>query len=169
MTADAVTGEHIHFQRKAVQVRLRGGQLLEGQIHIPEGQSLLHFLGTKKYFLNLTSVLPPDHPEGRPPIDHLSVRLSNVIWIVPVEDTLLVFNPSVPTASSRAVELHLVDGLRITVELNIDEEQRMSDYLDANWSWIPLASAGVPFSDQVIERLVVNHEAILAIREIPQS
>jgi hypothetical protein len=162
-------GGHSHLQRKAVQVRLRGGQSLEGFIHIPEGLSLLHFLGTKKYFLNLTSVRQWGHPEGQPPIEHLSLRLSNVVWIVPLDGTLHISTASLPAETSRTVELQLVDDASLTVDLNIAEEQRMSDYLDANWAFVPLWSARMPNTSRVIERLAVNHEAILAIREVHHS
>ena len=162
-------GGHSHLQKKSVQVRLRGGHSLEGLIHIPEGLSLLHFLGTKKYFLNLTSVRPSGHPEDDDPIHHLSLRLSNLVWIIPLDGTLHISTASIPSGAARAVELQLVDGVRLTVELNIAEEQRMSDYLDANWSFLPLWSARVPSTSQFIERLAVNHEAILAIREVSQA
>jgi hypothetical protein len=137
-------------------------------IHIPEGLSLLHFLGTKKYFLNLTSVRKPGQPESHPPILHLSLRLSNVVWIIPQDVTLHVSTAAIPADSSRPVELDLVDGLKLTVNLNIADEQRMSDYLDANWAFLPLWSARVPETSTIIERLAVNHEAILAIRELPR-
>ena len=158
-----------HLQRKAVEVRLRGGQSLQGMIHIPEGLPLLHFLGTKKYFLNLTSVRRSDDPEVELPIDHLSLRLSNVVWILPQDGTLHVSTAYVPADSSRTVELHLVDGLTLTVDLNIADEQRMTDYLDANWSFVPLWSARLASPSRFIERLAVNHESILAIREVPKT
>jgi hypothetical protein len=166
MTSTVFPRGQSHLQKKAVQVRLRGGQSLEGVIHIPEGLSLLHLLGTKKYFLNLTSVRQAGDPEEEALVDHLSLRLSNVVWIIPQDGTLHISTASLPSNASRAVELQLVDGVRLTVDLNIAEEQRMSDYLDANWSFLPLWSARLPSTSQVIERLAVNHEAILAIREI---
>ncbi len=166
MTPSAFPRGPSHLQKKAVQVRLRGGQSLEGSIHIPEGLSLLHFLGTKKYFLSLTSVRPSGDPEGQALFDHLSLRLSNVVWIIPKDGTLHVSTATIPANSSRTVELQLVDGVRLTVDLNIAEEQRMTDYLDANWAFLPLWSARMPSTSEVIERLAVNHEAILAIREI---
>lgn len=157
-----------HLQRKPVRVLLRGGQSLEGMIHIPEGLPLLHFLGTKRYFLNLTSVrrLGPD-PSDHDPFDHLSLRLSNVVWVVPLDSTLHVSTASTPTSAPRFVELQLVDGLVLRVTLNIAEEQRMSDYLDANSGFVPLWATDVLSSNEVIERLAVNHEAILAVRELP--
>jgi len=166
MTFDAFSRGPSHLQKKAVEVRLRGGRCLDGMIHIPEGLTLLHFLGSKKHFLNLTSVRQTEGPEDQDPMDHLSLRISNVVWIVPREGTLHVSAAAIPVDSSRPVEIHLVDGLKITVTLNIAEEQRMSDYLDANWAFLPLWSAEVPGTSRVIERMAVNHEAILAIREL---
>jgi len=121
----------------------------------------------KRYFLNLTEVRrkDPGPPEG--PIEHLSLRLSNLIWMVPLEETLHITAAPPPTDSGRMVELQLVDGMTLTVSLNISTEQRMSDYLDANPGFLPLWAAREKQTSQVIERLAVNHEAILAIREIP--
>jgi len=138
-------------------------------IHIPEGLPLLHFLGTKRYFLNLTSVrrLGPD-PSDRDPYDHLSLRLTNLVWVVPLDGTLHISTASTPASASRAVELQLVDGLVLKVNLNIAEEQRMTDYLDANSGFVPLWSARIPALGEVIERLAVNHEAILAVRELAE-
>jgi hypothetical protein len=158
-----------HLQRKAVEVRLRGGKSLEGMVHIPEGLPLLHFLGTKKYFLNLTSVRHSQGDEILAPVDHLSLRLSNVVWIVPLDGSLHVSTAHVPVESTRTVELQLVDGLSLTVDLNIAEEQRMTDYLDANWSFVPLWSARLASPSRFLERMAVNHEAILAIREVSKA
>ena len=158
-----------HLEQKAIQVRLRGGQTLEGLVHIPEGMSLLHFLGTKKHFLNLTSVRQPGESGEARTLPHLSLRLSNVVWFIPLDDTLHISTATIPSEAGRTVELRLVDGLLLTVDLNIAAEQRMSDYLDSNWAFLPLWSAEVPATDETIPRLAVNHEAILAIREAEEA
>jgi hypothetical protein len=155
-----------HLDRKEVQVRLRGGVALEGTIHIPAGQPLLHFLGLRKHFLNLTAVRYTDPPRTEAPLAHLSVRLSNVVWVVPMDTSLHVSAGTSLMESSRMVELQLVDDLTLNVGLNLTQEQRMSDYLDSNAAFIPLWDAKVLSSSKVIERLAVNHEAILAIREL---
>jgi hypothetical protein len=147
-------------------VLLRGGRSLEGIVHIPEGQPLLHFLGMKRHFLNLTDVRFADPGAAEENIAHLSLRLSNLVWMVPLDQTLHISTAPPPAGSSRTVELQLVDGLTLTVDLNISTEQRMSDYLDANQGFLPLWAARVQESTSVIERLAVNHEAILAIREL---
>ena len=155
-----------HLKQKPVRVLLRGGESLDGEIHLPEGMPLLNFLGIKRYFLNLTSVSPTDAAKNEEPIEHLSLRLSNVVWVVPLDSSLHISTALAPTNSSRAVELRLVDGMTLTVELNIAEEQRMSDFLDANSGFVPLLSAHIQSGSEVIQRLAVNHEAILAIREL---
>lgn len=165
MTPDAISRGHSRLERKPVSVRLRGGRSLEGVIHIPEGLSLLHFLGSKKYFVNLTAVRYVEASKGQTPIAHLSIRLSNIVWIIPRDPTLHISSASIPSESSRSVEIELVDGVRLEVSLNLADEQRMSDYLDANWAFLPLWSARVSTVSEVVERMAINHEAILSIRE----
>ena len=63
-------------------------------------------------------------------------------------------------------ELHLVGGLTLNVTLNISDELRMSDYFDSGPTFIPLRDVQIPSSARIIDRLAVNHEAVLAIREI---
>ena len=155
-----------HLQLKAVRVLLRGGRSLDGMIHIPDGMPLLNFLGTKRFFLNLTSVRPSGEPGEDEAVEHLSLRVSNIVWVVPMDGTLHVTTALTPTSAGRTVELQMVDDLNLTVDLNIATEQRMSDYLDANSGFVPLWKAHVQSLSQAIDRLAVNHEAILAIREV---
>jgi len=166
MTNPAFPRTPSHLHQKKVRVLLRGGSSLEGVIHIPEGMPLLNFLGVKRYFLNLTSVQQGDGTGSAETLEHLSIRLSNVVWVIPLEGTLHISTASAPTGASRTVELQLVDDYTLKVDLNIAEEQRMSDYLDANSGFVPLFSAMLGSRSQVIDRLAVNHEAILAIREL---
>jgi hypothetical protein len=166
MYQDAASQRPGHLARREVQLRLRGGVTISGTIHIPEGQPLLHFLGLRKHFLNLTSARYGDAPQAEELLPHLSIRLSNVVWVIPLDTSLHVSAAADPVGSSRIVELQLVDGLTLNVILNLAEEQRMSDYLDSNVAFIPLWDAKVLSSSRVIERLAINHEAILAIREL---
>lgn len=158
-----------HLQREPVQILLRGGQLLTGEIHIPDGMPLVNYLRIRRLFLNLTSVRQKASLEGGDgPFGHLSIRLSNIVWVVPLDSSLHVSSTLAPAESGRTVELQLVDNLNLTVRLNISEEQRMSDYLDSNSGFLPLFEAKIQPDDRVVERLAVNHEAILAIREVPR-
>lgn len=166
MTDNAFSRATSHLVLRGIQVLLRGGQRLEGTIHIPEGMSLMDFVRMRKFFLNLTSVTVQDGSGQGESMEHLSIRLSNVVWIIPLEGSLHIASGPSAIESKRPVQIQLVDGLTLTVSLNIAEEQRMSDYLDGNAGFLPFYSATLPTTDQSLERLLVNHEAILAIREI---
>lgn len=156
-----------HLQREPVLVLLRGGHLLQGDIHVADGMPLINYLRIRRLFLNLTSVRRIDRETGESPHGHLSIRLSNIVWVVPLESSLELTSGFTPTDLGRVVELHLVDDKRLRVTLNMSENQRMSDYLDANTGFVPLFQAQVEPEGQVVSRMAVNHEAILAIREVP--
>jgi hypothetical protein len=157
----------LHLQRKAVTVQLRGNRGLRGEIHIAEGQSLTGFLGMKKHFLNLTSVRWEDAPTGSDPLAHLSLRIANIVWVVPEEGSLYLTSAESPTGGDgRKAELHLMGGLTLNVTLNIADELRMSDYFDSGPSFIPLRDVQIPSSTRTIDRVAVNHTAVLAIREL---
>lgn len=157
------------FIRRPVRLRLKGGRTLSGKIHISEGLPLLGFLSSRNHFLNLTDVTWSDRDVDAGDLPHLSVRLSQIVWVEPQERGLHLSSATLPTAESRAVELHLEGDLRLTVQLNIARETRMSDYLDANTSFLPLWSARVVPTAEVMERVALNHEAILAIRELEET
>jgi hypothetical protein len=147
-------------------VRLRGRRSLEGSIHISDGQSLAGFLGMKKFFLNLTDVRWLDGRGGEEVLPHLSLRLSQIVWVAPLDGALPLSTGMTPTSEGRQVELHLVDDVTLEVTLGIADEQRMSDYFDSNPSFIPLRAARTSTDGETLDRLAVNHDAVLAIREL---
>jgi hypothetical protein len=155
-----------HLVKEPVQVLLRGGQVLTGELHIPDGMPLVNYLRVRRLFLNLTSVRRIGLDEEGDPYGHLSIRLSNIVWVIPLDPSLHVSSTLTPAESGRTVELQLVDNRNLTVTLNIADEQRMSDYLDSNSGFVPLFEAKIQPGDRMVERLAVNHEAILAIREV---
>jgi len=157
------------FIRRPVRLRLKGGRTLAGKIHISEGLPLLGFLSSRKHFLNLTDVSWSDGAPTSEDVPHLSVRLSQIVWVEPRERGLHLSSATLPTEDSRAVELHLEGNLHLHVQLNIARETRMSDYLDANTSFLPLWSTRVVRSGEVMERIALKHEAILAIRELEET
>ena len=128
---------------------------------------LINYLRIRRLFLNLTSVRRIDAETGEPPYGHLSIRLSNIVWVVPLETTLDLASSFTTADVGRVVELHLVDEKKLRVTLNMSENQRMSDYLDSNTGFVPLFEARVEPEGQVVPRMAVNHESILAIREVP--
>jgi hypothetical protein len=165
-TADARReGGSLYLRQRPVRLLLRGNRPLEGKMHVAEGQSLIGFLDSKKAFLNLTSVRWLDGRGSETALPHLSIRISQIVWVVPLDSSLSLSSAVSPTEDSREVVLDLVGDMTLTVRLHIAREQRMSDYFDSNPSFVPLRSAQVRDSGDVIERLAVNHQAILTIGE----
>ena len=153
------------LNRRAVRVRLRDNRVLTGQIHITEGQSLVNFLSVKTHFLNLTEVQWLGTPQEIP-LPHLSVRLDQIVWVEPLDGALPLSTGVAPTGEGREVELQLVGDVTLQVTLGIADEMRMSDYFDSNTAFVPLRSARPGQGRDPVERLAVNHEAILTIREL---
>jgi hypothetical protein len=158
-------GHQMYLHQRPVRLLLRGNRALEGTMHVAEGQSLIGFLDSRKAFLNLTSVRWLDGRGSGSSLPHLSIRVSQIVWVVPLDASLALTSAVEPTDQSREVELELVGDVGVRVRLNIADEQRMSDYLDSNPSFVPLRSAHVRESNELMERIAVNHTAILTVRE----
>lgn len=138
-----------------------------GRIHIPEGQALAGFLSSKPYFLNLTEVQWEDGAEPRLP--HLSVRIRQIVWVEALDPDLRLSSVVLPPEDNREVELQVDGGGRLQVRMSVAREMRMSDYLDANPSFIPLWSVRVAGRDGVVDRVALNHDAIHVIRELGET
>ena len=157
------------LMRRAVRVRLRNDRTLTGTIHITEGQSLSTFLTTKLHFLNLTDVKSGESEE---PLEHVSVRLHEIVWVEPLDQGLHLSSSVFPSEEPRWVELHMDTGVRwqrLHVQLNVARETRMSDHLDANPGFISVFNAGIPETGESLERLALNHAAIATIRELDRT
>lgn len=152
--------------QKRVHVFLRENRHLEGSVHIPEGQSLIPFLAVKKHFLNLTEARWTEGVMGEGALPHVALRLDQIIWCAPVDQSIPLASSQTPESSPRPVELHLEGNLNIRVELHIAPELRMTDYFESAGTWIPLKDARSPSFGDSIPALAVNSAAVLAIREL---
>jgi hypothetical protein len=57
----------------------------------------------------------------------------------------------------------------LTVQIRIAKEQRLTDYFDSNHAFIPFYHAELQGSDRRLPEVAVNHEAILALRELTDT
>lgn len=148
-----------------MHVYLRGNRHLEGNVHLPEGQSLIPFLTVKKHFLNLTQARWIEGVMGEGELPHVAIRLDQIIWCAPVESSIQLTSGLEPESSARPVELHLEGNLTVRVSLHIAPELRMTDYFESTGTWIPLRDARSG-SFGSIPAMAVNVQAIMAIREL---
>lgn len=156
------------FTRRRVRLVLRDGRIVEGNIHVTEGQSLSLFLATRRFFVNLTEASWGRGGGHR--LQHLAIRADHVFWGSPLQADLHVTTTQQPTGVTRWAELVMDDGVVIQVALYIAEEQRLTDYIDAASGFLPVRQAVVVDTAEKTGEVVVNTGAVLAIREIdPQS
>lgn len=156
------------LHRRAVRVRLRNNRSLTGKIHITEGQSLTTFLGVKSHFLNITEVEWTDAPDHEV-LPHLSVRLGQIVWVEPLDAALHLTSATLPDEEGRNIELHVDGSVRLHVQMVVARETRMTDYLDAKPSFIPLWALEIVDSGETVERVALNHAAIEVIRELEDT
>ena len=152
------------FMRRRVRLTMRNGRTIEGNIHVIEGQSLTLFLSTRRFFVNLTET--SWGRGGGEHLQHLGVRTDHVYWGVPLTPELQVSSILPPTGISRWAEIIMDDGVTLQVSLYIAEEQRLTDYIDAASGFLPVRQAIVVDSGEVLDDVVINTGAVLAIREI---
>ena len=151
---------------RPVRIRLRDGRAMEGRIHVPEGQSVVGFLRLRRSFLNLTDVRWLGVEGSDEPLAHLGVRMARILWLVPLDPTLPLQSAARPPDATREVELRIEGGLMLKVRIPLADEQRMSDFFDARPGFIAMRSVRIGSAKDVVDRLVLNSEAIITIREM---
>ena len=155
-----------YLQPRLVRVRLRDGRVMEGCMHVAEGQSVVEFLGLRRAFLNLTDVRGLDDRAGEAPLAHVGLRLSHIVWVVPLDSALPLSPAVLSPEASRAVALVLAGDLELRVRIQIADELRISDYFDAHPDFIPLRSVRTGDETVLVDRMAVNGAAIRTFREI---
>jgi hypothetical protein len=99
-------------------------------------------------------------------LPHLGLRLSHIIWVVPLDSALPLSSAMMSPETSRCVELTLDGGLVLRVRIDIADELRMSDYFDAHPDFLPMRSVRTGDETALIDRMAVNGGAIRTFKEI---
>jgi hypothetical protein len=141
-----------------------GGRVVEGNIHVTEGQSLAVYLTTRRYLTSLTEArwIGP----GMQVLPHLAIRTDKMMYAASLDDGLPVSSNARPTLSPRWAEFTLEDGSVMNVGLHIAEEQRMTDYFDSAPLFMPVVQASIVGQDRLLGPVSVNTSRLIAVREI---
>jgi len=152
------------FTRRLVRFTMFGGRVIEGNIHVTEGQSLAVFLTTRRYLSSLTEArwIGP----GMQVLPHLAVRTDKIMFATSLDDGMPVSTNVRPTLSPRWAEFTLEDDSVMHVGLHIAEEQRMTDYFDSAPAFLPVIQASIVGQDRLLGPIAVNTSRIVAVREI---
>lgn len=152
------------FTRRLVRFVMYGGRVVEGNIHVTEGQSLAVYLTTRRYLTSLTEArwIGP----GMQVLPHLAIRTDKMMYAASLDDGLPVASNARPTLSPRWAEFTLEDGSVMHVGLHIAEEQRMTDYFDSAPLFMPVVQASIVGQDRLLGPVSVNTSRLIAVREI---
>jgi hypothetical protein len=152
------------FTRRLVRFVMYGGRVVEGNIHVTEGQSLAVYLTTRRYLTSLTEArwIGP----GMQVLPHLAIRTDKMMYAASLDDGLPVSSNARPTLSPRWAEFTLEDGSVMHVGLHIAEEQRMTDYFDSAPLFMPVVQASIVGQDRLLGPVSVNTSRLIAVREI---
>lgn len=152
------------FTRRLVRFVMYGGRIVEGNIHVTEGQSLAVFLTTRRYLTSLTEArwIGP----GMQVLPHLAIRTDKIMYATSLDDGLPISTIARPTATPRWAEFTVEDGTIMHVGLHIAEEQRMTDYFDSAPLFLPVVQATIIGQERLLGPISVNTSRLIAVREV---
>lgn len=152
-----------HLVRRAVTVMMQGGLKAEGNVHVGERQSLIMYLATRGFFLNLTEARIDGAGETHP---HLAVRTDRVLWACTHDPELPLTSHSAPSFEPRWAEIVLEGGTTLQAGLHLATDQRMTDCIDARTGFLPAAAAAVVETRDLLGPVAINMGLALMVREI---
>lgn len=154
-----------HLLRRAVTVAMRGGLRAEGNIHVDERQSLVVYLATRGFFLNLTEAT---FGEDEQMVEHLALRTEDVLWAQSHDPELPLNSATMPSFEPRWAEIVLDGGVTLHAGLHLAADQRLTDCIDGRTGFLPAVAAAVVESRALLGPVAINMNQALLIREIEE-
>jgi hypothetical protein len=152
-------------RRKSVRFLLRDNLVLEADVVLGEQQNLNGYLASRKGYVNLLNV---HWVPGGGAADFYVVNVNRILWATPL-DPSIPLSQVAPTAFARPVEL-LVEGNRVLhASLNLLVKQRLSDYFSAATGFIPLHRVRGKHDGARIGKILINPEAVEAVRDLDEE
>lgn len=149
--------------RRGVTLVLRGGQTVHGNVHVGERQSLIVYMATRGFFLNLTEVR---YANGTEVLPHLAVRTDFVLWAQTHDDELPLTSSLAPSFRPRSAEIVMDGGPTLYAGLNLSGDLRMTDCIDARTGFLPALNAKIAHTGEPIGDVAINTAYALTVREI---
>lgn len=151
------------YEPRRVRFVLRDQRVVDGLIHVRDGDNLATFLGSRKGgWLNLTDVCwqTTDHRVG-----HVVLKLGLVLWAGGIGDDADLL-PTAGDVPSRSIELTLENRVTLHAELP-GVARRLSDVLSAWGAFVPLRDARLAGGGVGFGEIALNRKAIHVVRELP--
>ncbi len=153
---------------RRLRLFLRDFRMVEAQISLAEGQSLMQYFANRKQYVNMRGARWASTNES---VRFAVLRVDQVLWAAAMDNDI----PLMPGSGSapREVELQLDGGLLVRAGMIIGEGQRLSDYLESQPQFLPVRNAQLLRSGRppkevnvVLGDVVLNQQAIQAVWEV---
>jgi hypothetical protein len=146
---------------RRLQLFLRDHRILEAMVRVPEDQTLSTYLSTRSRYIHLTDVNWPGTEETD---HHIALKVGTVLWASSRDGDLPLTGGGVGS-DARRVDVELEGGYLLSAGLMVVDGQGLSDFLQSAPAFIPLRSAELRPRGKALGDIVVNQDAIQAVRD----
>jgi hypothetical protein len=146
---------------RRLRLFLRDHRVLDADARVPQGQTLATYLASRSRYVNLTDV---DWLGTGSTVPHMALKVSTILWAAS-QDGDLPLTAAITSAAARRVGVELEGGYLLSAGLLLVDSQRLTDYLQSAPAFIPLRDAELRPRRKSLGDIVVNQEAIQAVRE----
>jgi hypothetical protein len=147
---------------RRLRLFLRDHRVLDADARVPQGQTLATYLASRNRYVNLTGV---DWLGTRSTVPHMALKVSTILWAAS-QDGDLPLTAAITSAAARRVDVEIEGGYLLSAGLLLVETQRLTEYLQSAPAFIPLRDAQLRPRRKALGDVVVNQDAIQAVREV---
>ncbi len=164
MTSPTLAGRLKPAQPRRLQLVMRDGAVIEGQVQIGEDQSLVLFLNSRRNgWLNLTRA---QRAKGDEYPGHMILQTDHVVIAAAVDRNVQVTGAASPGVVERGVEIALVGGKMLQGYLHAGMQQRLSDVVAASGRFVGLTKATLLPDGRALGDIALHSGAIAFARDL---
>lgn len=149
-------------QVSRIRLFLQDHRVLDADVRVPRGQPLHSYLAGHTRYLNLTGV---EWLGTRQRIAHLALRVDKVLWALDPGEGWAAVTGAGAAPDARRVEVELDGGYLLAGGLLVAPGQRLSDYLHAAPTFLPLLAAELRPRGRQLGEIALNHDFVQLVRE----
>jgi hypothetical protein len=166
MTSPTLSGRLKPAQSRRLQLVMRDGTVIEGQVQLGEDLSLVLFLNSRRGgWLNLTRA---QRAKGDEYPGHMILQTDHVVIAAAPDRNVQVTAAASPGVVERGVEIALVGGTMLSGYLHAAMQQRLSDVVAASGRFVGLTKATLLPDGRTLGDIALHSGAIEFARD-PRS
>lgn len=153
---------------RRLRLFLRDFRMLEAQVSLAEGSSLMQYFASRRQYVNLRGAKWTSTNDN---VRHAALKVDQVLWAASMDNDIPLISGTIST-QPREVEIQLDGGLLVRAGLVIGEGQRLSDYLESQPQFLAVREAQLLRSGRppkevnvTLGDIVLNQVAVQAVWE----